>query len=126
MAFEYYNPSPIGKRTGDCVISAISKALNQTWEETFMGLAEVGLLIYETIESNPTWDLYLRQNGFSRHAISNSCPHCYTIEDFSYDFPFGTFVLGTGNHAVAVVDGVIYGTWDPSNEIPIVYYQMEG
>lgn len=125
MAFEYYNPSPVGKRTGDCVISALSKVLNKSWEEVFMELAEVGLSIYETIESNATWDLYLRENGFTRHAIPNTCPHCFTIEDFSYEYPFGAFVLGTGNHAVAVVDGIIYGTWDPSNEIPIVYYQME-
>lgn len=125
MAFKYFNPSPVGKETGDCVITALCKVLDQTWEETFIGLAEVGLSIYETIESNPTWDLYLREHGFSRHVIPDTCPNCYTIGDFSKDFPYGKYVIGTGNHAVALIDGTIYGTWNPINEIGIVYYSED-
>lgn len=125
MSFVYFNPNPIGKHTGDCVIQAICKATDQTWEEVFMGLAEVSLLIYETVESNSTWDIYLRQNGFSRHAIPDTCPDCYTVEDFCFEHPYGTYVLGTGSHAVCVKDGIIYSTWDSSNEIPIVYYRKE-
>lgn len=125
MAFVYFNPNPTGKHTGDCIISALCKALDQSWEETFMDLAKVGLSIYETIESNPTWDLYLRERGFSRHVIPDTCPNCYTVADFAEDFPYGTYVLGTGNHAICIEDGIIFGTWNPSREIPIVYYQME-
>ena len=125
MAFIYYNPNPTGKHTGDCVIQAICKVLNQPWEETFVGLAGVGILLYETIESNTVWDMYLLQHGFKRYSIPNTCPLCYTVEDFCLDHPHGTYVLGTGNHAVAVVDGDIYSTWDCSNEIPIVYYEKE-
>ena len=125
MAFLYFNPNPLHKHTGDCVIQALCKVMDLSWEEVFLGLSEVSLMIYETIKSNTTWDIYLRENGFSRHAIPNTCPICYTVADFCRDFPYGTYVLGTGNHAVAIVDGNIYSTWDSSNEIPIVYYQME-
>ena len=125
MAFVYFNPNPIGKITGDCVIQALCKVLNQTWEETFMGLSKVSLAIYETIESNNVWDLYLRQNGFSRHVIPDTCPNCYTVNDFCLDHPYGTYVLGTGTHAVAIEQGDIFSTWDCSSEIPIVYYRKE-
>ena len=125
MAYVYFNPNPLGKHTGDCVIQALCKVLNQTWEETFIGLSEISLLIYETIESNATWSLYLRENGFSQHTIPNTCPLCYTVEDFCLDHPYGTYVLGTGTHAVAVVDGDIYSTWNCSSEIVITYYQKE-
>ena len=37
--YSYFNPNPIkNKRVGDCVIRAISKALNQSWEETYIEL----------------------------------------------------------------------------------------
>ena len=39
MAFIYFNPNPIDKHTGDCVIQALCKVLDQTWEETFMSLS---------------------------------------------------------------------------------------
>lgn len=125
MAFIYYNPNPLKKHTGDCVIQALCKVMGLSWEEVFLGLSEISLLVYEVPESNTVWDIYLRENGFSRHAIPDTCPVCYTVEDFCLDYPYGTYVLGTGNHAVAIVDGNIFSTWDCSNEIPIVYYEKE-
>lgn len=35
MSFIYYNPNPERKLVGDCVIRAISKVTNQTWEDTY-------------------------------------------------------------------------------------------
>jgi hypothetical protein len=37
----------------------------------------------------------------------------------------GTFVLGTGDHAVTVVDGDYYDSFDSGQMIPIVYYRKE-
>lgn len=125
MNYIYYNPNPIGKHTGDCVIQALCKVLDKPWEEIYIGLARTGLLIYETMESNATWDLYLRNHGFSRHSIPNTCPDCYTVADFCRDNPIGQFVLGMGDHAVAIENGMIFSTWDCSNEIPIYYYERE-
>lgn len=34
MSFIYYNSNPERKLVGDCVIRAISKATDQTWEDT--------------------------------------------------------------------------------------------
>ena len=33
-----YNPNPLGLRVGDCVIRAISKALDMPWEKTDLKL----------------------------------------------------------------------------------------
>lgn len=88
------------KRNGDCVVQAISIALKKPWEEVYMGLAEVGILICSMMDNNDTWDLYLRNNGFSRHIIPDMCPDCYTVIDFCRDHPFGVYVLGTGSHAL--------------------------
>lgn len=31
MAYVYFNNNPVGRRTGDCVVRAISKALGIGW-----------------------------------------------------------------------------------------------
>lgn len=121
----YTNTNPMKKRNGDCVIQAISIALDKPWEEVYLGLAETGLLIYSLQNNNDTWDLYLRNHGFSRHVIPNTCPDCYTVIDFCRDHPYGIYVLGTGSHAIAIVNGIIRDAYNSGTEIPIVYYKKE-
>jgi len=76
--------------------------------------------------SDSVWGAVLRQHGFSRSIIPNKCPNCYTAEDFAYDNPIGTFVLGFGGHVATIKDGDLYDSWNSSQEIPIyVWYRKE-
>jgi len=34
--YEFYQPNPTGRNVGDCVVRAISKALNVDWEQAFV------------------------------------------------------------------------------------------
>lgn len=119
MWIEYLN-NPFGLRVGDCVIRAISKALNQSWEKTFIDLCVQGFMMGDLPNSNAIFSAYLRHKGFKRHTIED-CPDCYSIEDFCQDHPQGVFVIGTGTHAVAVIDGCYYDAWQSGKE-PVVYY----
>ena len=121
--YSYFNPNPIkNKRVGDCVVRAISKALNQSWEDTYIDLTIQGYLMGDLLSSNAVWGAYLKSKGFERDIISNDCPECYTIEDFCYEHPKGTYFIGTGTHAVCVKDGCVFDTWNSSGETPIYYY----
>lgn len=120
--YSHFNPNPYGNKVGDCVVRAISKALNQSWYETYMGLCIQGVLMGDMPTSNAVWNAYLKNNGFIRNVISNDCPNCYTINDFCEEFPQGIYVIGTGTHAVCIVDGVIYDSWQSGDETPIYYY----
>lgn len=122
MTYKYYNPNPTGNDTGDCVIRAISKVMNQSWDETYWDLCDQGFLMGDWGDSNRVWDTYLRDNGFVRRVISNTCPNCYTVKEFCHDNPYGVFILATGNHVVAIVNGNYYDSWDSGNEVPIYYY----
>jgi hypothetical protein len=120
--YSYYNANPYKIRVGDCVIRAISKALNQPWEDTYIDLTIQGYLMGDLLSSNAVWGAYLKSKGFTRDIISNDCPECYTIEDFCNEHPKGTYIIGTGTHAVVVEDGCVFDTWNSSGETPIYYY----
>lgn len=126
MSYIYYNPNPTGRTVGDCAIRAISKALDIDWELAFAKVTVNAFRMGDMPSADSVWGSVLRQNGFYKRAIPNTCPDCYTVRDFCMDNPKGTFVLGFGGHVATVVDGDLFDSWDSSNEIPIyVWYRKE-
>lgn len=120
--WKYYNPNPVGSKVGDCSIRAVAAALGTDWETAYSLVVSNGYLMGDMPSSNAVWGSVLRQNGFYRAAIPNSCPDCYTAEDFCKDHPKGVFVLGFGNHVATVRDGILYDSWNSSNEVPQYYW----
>lgn len=124
--FRYFNPNPRNRNgVGDCTVRAVSKALNISWNSAYIDLVVQGYLLADMPSSNVVMNSYLHSQGFSRHVIGDSCPDCYTISEFADDHPQGTYILGTGSHVVAVVDGFYYDSWNSGDEVPIYYYQKE-
>lgn len=117
-----YNPSPAGRNVGDCAVRAISKALGTDWETAYALIAMNGYLMADMPSSNAVWGAVLRQNGFYRQAVPDTCPDCYTIQQFAEDHPRGVYVVGTGTHVVCVKDGLIFDSWDSSQEIPQYFW----
>lgn len=121
-----YNPNPTGRNVGDCAVRAVAKALDLDWETAYDLIAANGFGMGDMPSSDSVWGAVLRQNGFYRQAIPNTCPDCYTAEDFARDNPKGTFVLGFGGHVATIEDGDIYDSWDSSGCIPVyVWYRKE-
>lgn len=121
-----YNPNPTGRSVGDCSIRAVSKALDVDWETAYVMVCANGFGMGDMPSSDSVWGAVLRQNGFYRQSIPDSCPNCYTVEDFCRDNPKGVFVVGFGGHVATVKDGNLYDSWDSSNEIPVyVWYRKE-
>ena len=123
--YVFSNVNPYGLRIGDCVVRAISAALDQSWERTYVDLCVEGFSYGDMPNSNAIWAKYLQDRGYKRHVIPDTCPACYTIEQFANDHPTGTYIVATGTHAVCVKDGVIYDSWDSSNEVPTYYFSKE-
>ena len=119
-----FNGNPTGRKVGDCAVRAVSVALGVDWETAFAMLAKNAFLMGDMPSSDGVWGSVLRQQGFSRSGIPNTCPDCYTARDFAHDHPHGVHVLGFGGHVATVKDGRLYDAWDSSNEIPqFVWYR---
>lgn len=117
-----YNPNPVGSRVGDCVVRAVSKALNTSWEDAYVKLCVMGFVMGDLPNNDNVFGALLRMHGFKKKTLSDTCPDCYTVKDFALDNPYGTYVLGLGSHVVAVEDGDIYDSFDSSYGIPIYYW----
>lgn len=126
MAYIYYNPNPMQRNVGDCSVRAVAKALDTDWETAYIRIMVNGYSMCDMPSSDSVWSAVLRQNGFYRDAIPDTCPDCYTAEEFCKDHPEGTFVLAFGGHVATVVDGDLYDTWDSSNEIPQYFWYRKG
>lgn len=124
--WKQFNDNPTGRSVGDCAVRAVSVALGVDWETAYSLIAANGFAMGDMPSSDSVWGAVLRQNGFYRKSIPNTCPDCYTFADFVEDNPRGVFVLGTGKHVATIIDGVIYDAWNSSNEIPqFVWYRKE-
>ena len=121
--FKKFNPNPKGAYVGDCVVRAISKVTDTEWGYTYLDLAIQGFMMCDMPSANHVWGAYLQKKGYNRSIIPNSCPDCYTVEQFCEEHPEGEFVLATGSHVVAVADGDYYDTWDSGQEVPIYYWR---
>lgn len=126
MSYSYYNPNPARKSVGDCTVRAISKALGQSWDETYTGLCLQGYCMCDMPSANHVWGAYLREHGFRRRILPDECPDCYTVADFSADHPEGTYILAISGHVVCLKDGQWCDSWDSGGEVPVYYWEREG
>jgi hypothetical protein len=123
--FLFWNNNPKGLKIGDCVIRAISAALNQTWERTYIDLCIEGFLFADMPNSNTVFASYLRNKGFKRYSVPDTCPDCYTIGQFADDHPTGTYIVCTGSHVVCIKDSKVMDNWDSTGETVAYYFLKE-
>ena len=122
-----FNENPRGNYyAGDCVIRAINIVTGISCDEIYTTLCAEGFYLGDWGNTNASWDWYLRSLGFKRHICPNDCPFCYSLVDFANDHPTGKYIVATGTHAVAVVNGDYYDAWDSGHVTPIYYYTKEG
>lgn len=122
MAFLFTNPNPDNNLVGDCVVRAIAIATNNNWYKIYTDLCIQGFEMADMPSSNRVWTEYLKEQGWHRHVVPDTCPACYSVKDFCGEHFRGTYILGTGTHLVTAKDGDWLDSWDSANEIPIFYW----
>ena len=125
--YKYYQPNKKDLKDdyGDCVIRALTKILNMQWIEVFNELVPIAADLQCMPNGKPCYERYLKNKGFEYHGISNKKgTKRPTVADFAKDHKEGTYFLRVANHAVAVVDGIYYDTWD-SGECKLYGYWVK-
>lgn len=118
------NPNPLGKQANDCVVRAIAIATQRSWQDVYADLCKQGRRMCDMPSSNSVWGTFLKEEGFRQFLLPESCASCVTVRAFCDRYPEGIFIIGTGNHAVAVIDGDYYDSWDSGDEVPSYFWEI--
>lgn len=119
----YANPNPCRQEEPDCVVRAIAIATDQSWQKTHRDLCQLSYDKCTMPSVNWLWGLYLKRKGFEKFLLPDECPACVTVKEFARMYPEGTYVVGTGTHAVAVINGNWYDAWDSADETLTFFYE---
>ena len=121
----YANPNPCRQEEPDCVVRAVCLATQQDWDEVHWDLCILSHYECTMPSVNWLWELYLRKCGFEKFQLPEACPKCVTVREFAKRYPKGTYVIGTGTHAVCVRDGNWLDSWDSGDEVPTYFYRKK-
>ena len=123
--YRYYNPNPSGRRVDDCVVRAISRLFDISWDQAYDEVCRLGGIMHNMPSANEVWGQYLKEHGFNRYTLPNTCPHCYTISMFCDSHPIGVYALATGSHVVSAINGDYFDSGNSGDEVVAYFWVLE-
>ena len=117
--FHFHNANPKHKLTTDCVIRAISTALEQEYTETLKELVAMSIRTGYAVSDPKCYDRYLKTKGWIKKGQPRKHNgRSYTGQEFARDcktFDESRVIIHIGcGHIAAIMDGRIWDTWDSS------------
>ena len=126
--WKYYQPNKkdLKDKYGDCVIRALTKALDMEWLEVFDDIQPISRELQIPFNCKPCYDKYLEAKGFVYHGISNAKgTKRPTVQSFALAHKEGLYVLRVAHHIVTVSEGYFYDTWDSGDKSLYGYWVKE-
>lgn len=116
MEFIKLNKNPKGWKTGDCVIRAISEALDVEWEEVFDDLYKIARKKCRTMDDKVVIEKYLQDKGFIREKMPRHDDNSrYTVKELIDEQGEGKIMLiFVAHHLTCSVGDKLIDTWDCS------------
>lgn len=125
--YKYYQPNKkdLKDKYGDCVIRALTKALNMEWLQVFDEMQPISREMQVPFNCRPCYEKYMESKGLKYTGISNKKgTKRPTVETFAKDHKAGTYILRVARHLVTVVDGIYYDTWDSGGKSLYGYWEV--
>lgn len=123
--YRHFNNNPLGRnKVGDCSVRAVSKALGVSWDDAHDMLADMSKNMGTIMNDNDVISAVLRMHGFYKENLPCTGRDCYTVREFANENPLGTYVVGTGSHVVAIINGDYYDSW-PSGDESVIYFWVK-
>ena len=115
--FHYYNANPKNRITGDCWCRAICTALQISYNQVVMEMAE--LQCKTGYDASELIAIYLESKGWTKHKQPRKADNTkYTGEEFCLELAEKNirYVANIGgHHIVAIVDCKVNDTWDSTD-----------
>lgn len=107
--WKYYNANTLGNSVNDCVVRSISLVEGKSWDKTYKELSEIarkeGILLDDV--------------NFVEHYLDKrykrACHYSKNVGEFAKEHRKGTYLITMQGHITAIIDGIIYDTFDCSN-----------
>lgn len=135
--FHFYNANPKNRFTTDCVIRAISTALELPYNTVVMEMAEMQCKTGYDPSENKLIGMYLESKGWIKKSQPRKLDGTkYTGAEFCQEIREGcTWGIGDftrivanigGHHTVAIMDGKVWDIWNSTcGSIGIYYVKFE-
>ena len=121
MAFKYHNMHPDGFHLPDCVIRAISLALNIPYYETTRLLENNGIYFNCDMLNKECYEKLLDFDFNIPHYTS----YGKTVQEVADDFPNNILLLRMDGHISVSLFSVIHDIWDCSSKIVTDFWIVE-
>lgn len=128
--FHFYNANPKRRVTGDCVIRALSTAMDVPYEVVYRELFEFSQKCGYMLNSKECYSKYLQSKGWIKqkqprkddNTKYTGVEFCEQLQDDpwlftgkEYDFNARIIAKIGSHHIVAIVDGMVHDTWDSTD-----------
>lgn len=125
--YRYYNNNPNKYKTGDCVVRAISVALDKSWEEVVRDLTEYTLKYKYFLNCQELYEIYLKDNKWKKHKA----PHKknggeYLLGEWLKKFKGEAVVTIEDNHLTYVNNQIVYDIWNCTDSTVGEFWTKEG
>lgn len=114
----YYNVNPEGDHIGDCVIRAISLALNINYDKVITLLNEISNQFNCDMLVRDCYGKLLTE-GLNLPMIEATDK---TVEEVAEDFKNNILLVRTPGHLTCIKYGDIYDIWDCSEELVDIFW----
>ena len=121
FTYKEYNANFKNKKTTDCVVRAISVALNKSWEDTFKELSAY------TLETGYMWNdngacgfkKFLKLKGYDKQKMPRRKDNTrYTVKEFIEELANknSIYIISVAGHLTVVKNLTLIDIWDCSNK----------
>lgn len=120
------NVNPKGNRVGDCVVRALAKATNKTWDEVFQELCEIAFEEKQMPNDEAVWKAFAIKHGFIYRPLPKvqSGMKRPKVAGFVKGLGEGTYLLRVSKHLAMAKDGKYYDSWDCGSRPLYGYWEM--
>ena len=122
MAYVRYLNNPSRKIVDDSAVRAISLAIGEDWQKTYIGLAIQGFFLHDMPSSSAVYSSFLTENGFKCYTFKEYHED-YTVDDFILNHPKGIYVLSCDGYLVTVINGTYYDYQESGCKVPQFYWK---